>query len=149
MRAGTLGDLRFQPIPVEDLIYWFEVARRRPRIAFDGTLQVEYGRGNITVTDSWKSPAALRTCLMYHRIFMRVARGYALTAEQRDILRRRMARNRRLFGAVILGHLGDGRLPAWRVVADFLRLDPRIAGAVPAAAASALARRLAATSRTP
>ena len=60
MRAGTLGDLRFPTMAFEDLMYWFEAARRGPRVAFDGTLQVHYGSGNITLTDGWKSPRELR-----------------------------------------------------------------------------------------
>lgn len=76
MRTSTLGRLRFLPVPVEDLMFWFEVARHKPRVAFDETLQVLYGRGNITVTENWHSPSALRMALRYHCIFMRVGRYF-------------------------------------------------------------------------
>ena len=142
MRASALGELRFMPVPVEDLLFWFEAARRPIRVAFDGTLQVDYGRGNITVTGHWKSPEELRMCLLYHRVFMHVARSFALTAEQRGILQGRMARNRRLFSAVMLGQIADGRLPSWKIVSSFLTLDRRTAGEILATGASKVAKRL-------
>ena len=147
MRASTLGDLRFAPKPVEDLRFWFEVSRACPRVAFDATLQVDYGRGNITVTDGWRSSAELRMCLHYHAVFTHVARSFALSAEQRSILQRRVARNRGLFAQVMLAHFRDGRLPSGNVVWRFAKLDPALARALVATAASLALTRLAGFSR--
>ncbi len=136
MRASTLGRQRFQPIAVEDLMFWFEIARQRPRVAFDATLQVDYGVGGITVTGSWTSPAELRMCLMYQKIFKRVAQDFPLTAQQAALLGDRMARNRRLFAAVMLGQLRRGQIPAWRFVRQFLSIDAKLPIAVMAAMAN-------------
>jgi succinoglycan biosynthesis protein ExoW len=142
MRADTLGDLRFPQMAVEDLMYWFEAARRGPRVAFDATLQVHYGSGDITLTESWKSPRELRNRLAYHRIFMRVWRGFALTPPQRAILRRRMAESRRAFCMGVLATLRDGRVPDWRVAAGFLALDPALLRTLAGRAAAVAVRRL-------
>ena len=129
MRAATLGDLRFRPIPVEDLMFWFDAAVRRPRVAYDTTLQVLYGRGNITVSDSWKSPAMLRMALMYQRIFATVAREFKLSSSQRALLERRMAGNREDFCRIALAQLRMGVRPAGRMIGGFLALDRRVAPA--------------------
>lgn len=143
MRADTLGDLRFRRMAFEDLMYWFEAARRGPRVAFDATLQVRYGSGNITLTESWKSPRALRNRLAYHQIFMRVWRGFALNPPQRAILRRRMTESRRAFCTGVLATLRAGRVPEWRVAAGFLALDPASLGTLAGRAVAVAAQRLA------
>ena len=79
MRASSLGDMRFPRMAFEDLMYWFEAGRRGAKVAFDGTLQVRYGPGNITLNDHWLSQGELKNMLSYHRIFMRVAREFSLT----------------------------------------------------------------------
>lgn len=144
MRAETLGDLRFARMAFEDLMYWFEAARRDTRVAFDATLQVQYGSGNITLTEGWKSPRELRNRLAYHRIFMRVWRG-PLTLPQRAILRWRMAESRRDFCTGVLATLRNKRVPDWRVAVAFLALDPALvrtlAGRAVAVAASRLVSR--------
>lgn len=142
MRASALGDLRFPCMAFEDLMYWFEAARRPIRVAFDATLQVHYGRGAITLTEGWKSQGALRNCLLYHRIFARVRREFALTDAQRVILDARMARNRHGFAMTALGLLRNGTVPAFRVVAGFLALDPWGCGAALRAAVTGPAWRL-------
>ncbi len=142
MRAEALGDLRFPLMAVEDLMYWFEAARRPIRVAFDATLQVRYGHGAITLSPSWKSQGALRMGLLYHRVFARVRREFALTDVQRAILEARMARNRRSFAMAALGLLRDGEAPAGRVVAGFLALDPAVCGAVLGTIATGAARRV-------
>lgn len=124
MRAGTLGDLRFPKMAFEDLMYWFEAARRRPRVAFDATLQVHYGRGNITATEGWKSPRELQNRLAYHNIFKHVWQNFDLTLRQRALLARRMTQSRRWFCNTVLALLHGGQLPAWRVVARFVAVDP-------------------------
>jgi len=126
MRASTLGKLRFAPTMFEDLTFWFEVARRGARVAFDGTLQVQYGAGNITLTESWKSPRELLNRLAFQGVFMRVWRSFVLTPPQRIILRRRMAHNRRLFCTTLLALLHGGRAPGWDVVTGFVALDPLV-----------------------
>ena len=126
MRASALHDLRFPNMAVEDLMLWFQVARRPIRVAFDATLQVYYGHGDITLADGWTSLQALRMCLSYHRIFMRVAREFDLTPEQRAILSARMADNRRNFCTATLARLHHRQAPAWHVGLSFLRLDPRL-----------------------
>ncbi len=127
MRVSTLGDLRFPQMAVEELMFWFEAARRPIRVAFDATLQVHYGRGDITIVDHWVSQPALKLCLLYHHVFMRVRREFNLTIVQRDILEARMARNRQDFAKVILGLLRHGRIPNASVVARFAKLDPWMA----------------------
>ncbi len=142
MRASALGDQRFPCMAVEDLMFWFEAARRPIRVAFDATLQVYYGRGDITLVDHWMSPQALKICLLYHRVFMHVRREFSLTPVQHAILELRMEHNRQDFGRVVLGLLRHGRMPAWPVVAKFLRLDPWIARSLLGVAATEVARRL-------
>lgn len=142
MRASTLGDLRFPPIVFEDLMTWFEVARRGVPVAFDGTLQVHYGSGNITLAESWKSQKALKLSLLYHQVFMRVLREFMLTAVQRAILETRMAQNRRSFATAALALLRGGRAPAWRVIADFVALDARVGTALLGAITTETRRRL-------
>lgn len=127
MRASVLGDVRFQPIAVEDLMFWFDVGARRPRVAFDATLQVLYGRGGITVNTDWTSRAELRMSLMYQRVFARVMRTYGLSNEQRGILGRRMAWNRGLFCRIALAQLRNRAGPDGGLVRDFLRIDPLVA----------------------
>ncbi len=126
----------------EDLMYWFETARRPIRVAFDATLQVYYGHGAITLSEGWKSQGALRVGLLYHQVFARVRREFELTDAQRAILDARMARNRRSFAMAALGLLHDGKAPAGRVVAGFLALDPLVCGAVLGAIATEVARRV-------
>ncbi len=147
MRAGTLGDLRFPTMAFEDLMYWFEAARRGSRVAFDGTLQVRYGNGNITLTEGWKSPRELRNRLAYHSIFMRVRRDFALTPRQRALLARRMMQSRRGFCNTLLALLHGGRIPNWRVVAAFVALDPRVLRTLTGRAVTEAARRLPARRR--
>lgn len=142
MRAGTLGDLRFPTMAFEDLMYWFEAARRGPRVAFDGTLQVHYGSGNITLTDGWKSPRELRNRLAYHSIFMRVWREFALTPRQRALLERRMAQSRQLFCMTILALLHGGRIPDWRKVTRFMAVDPLVARSMAGIVMTVVLRRL-------
>jgi len=142
MRASTLGDLRFPPIVFEDLMTWFEIARRGVPVVFDGTLQVHYGHGNITRSDGWDSQGALKNRLLYHKVFMNVWRGFVLTPAQRAVLKQRIAQSRRLFGSVSLGLLRSGHIPAWRVVASFLALDPTAAGALTGITLAKIVRRL-------
>jgi len=142
MRASTLGDLRFPPIIFEDLMTWFEIARRGVRVAFDSTLQVHYGHGDITLAESWKSQKALKLSLLYHRVFMRVMREFKLTSVQRAILKTRVAQNRRSFATVALALLHDGRAPAWRVMVEFLALDAWVGSALLSVIATETARRL-------
>ena len=142
MRASALGGLRFANIVFEDLLFWFEVARRPTRVAFDATLQVRYGHGDITLAEDWRSQRALKTCFLYHRIFMHVARGFDLTPEQRAIFEARMAHNRQSFCTAMLARLRHGQAPAWRVVAGLARLDPRLAASLLSVAATEAARRM-------
>lgn len=142
MRAATLGDLRFPTMAFEDLMYWFAAARRGPRVAFDATLQVRYGSGGITLTESWKSPRELQNRLSYHRIFVRVRHHFDLTRQQRGILEARMARNRHAFAMAALGLLRGGKAPAFRVMAGFLALDPWVCGAASRAITTELVRRV-------
>ncbi len=149
MRASALSDLRFPDMAVEDLMLWFQVAKRPIRVAFDATLQVYYGRGDITLADGWTSLHALRMCLSYHRIFMRVAREFELTAGQRAILAARMADNRRNFCTATLARLHHRQAPAWRVGLSFLRLDPRLAFSLLRTAVVEAGRRLPFGQRVP
>ena len=124
LRAVTLGDLRFSSVIYEDLTCWFEVARRGARVAFDGTLQVHYGGGQMARPDSWKSQHELRNRLSAHDVFLKVLRDFPLTSSQRVVLRRRIARNRQMFSLSVLGLLHSGHIPDLRMVARFLTLDP-------------------------
>lgn len=149
MRASALGELRFSNMVFEDLLFWFEVASRPTRVAFDATLQVHYGHGDITLAEDWRSQRALKTCFLYHRIFMRVAREFDLASEQRAILEARMAHNRQSFCAAMLARLRHGQAPAWRAVADFARLDPRLAVSLLRVTATEAARRMPFVQRLP
>jgi hypothetical protein len=142
MRASSLGDLRFAHMAFEDLMYWFEAARRGVKVAFDSTLQVHYSRGNITITDHWISRDSLRNTFSYHRIFTHVAQEFSLTSEQRKILEQRMAANRRLFSQIVLGLLYHAQTPNKRLILDFLSLDPRGIWALLVTSATAITRRL-------
>ena len=142
IRASTLGDMRFPSMAFEDLVYWFEAARRGARVAFDETLQVRYGRGNITITENWVSQRELQNILSYHRVFMSFAKDTSLTAPQRAILEQRIASNRELFSVVTLGLMYSAKLPARRIVVDFLALDRLVIGAFLKAVLTVLRRRL-------
>lgn len=142
MRASTLGDLRFKKIAFEDLVFWFEMATRPVRIAFDSTLQVHYGRGDITLADSWISQKALKICLLYNIVFMLVMRDFKLTSVQRVLLKARITHNRRDFGRIVLGLLRYRRIPAWPVMMEVLRLDPWIIRSIMGVAMTELARHL-------
>lgn len=142
MRASALGDLRFVTESFEDLQFWFEVARRPVRIAFDATLQVHYGHGDITQSEDWRSQHALRNGLLFHRIFMRISRDFDLTTEQRAIIEARMARNRQDFCMAALGRLRHGEAPAWRIAAAFMQLDLRLAKSLPRVVVAEMVRRL-------
>ncbi len=142
MRADTLGDLRFPTMAFEDLMYWFEAARRGPLVAFDGTLQVHYGSGNITLTEGWKAPRELQNRLAYHRIFKQVWRDFALTRPQRALLTRRMTQSRRWFCMTVLALLHSGRTPNWQVVAAFVALDPIMLRTLTGRAFTEIGRRL-------
>ena len=149
MRASALIGQRFPAMAVEDLMLWFQLAQSPIRVALDATLQVHYGHGDITLADGWTSRRALRMCLSYHRVFMRVAREFDLTAEQRAILTRRMADNRRNFCTATLARLLHRQAPAWRVGLSFLRLDPRLALSLLKAAVFEAGRRLSFSQRAP
>ena len=142
MRAATLGDLRFRAMEVETLMYRFDAARQPIRVAFDGTLQVRCGHGDITFGESWASPKTLSSHLIHHRVFARVLREFALLPEQRAMLDERMADNRYDFATAVLALLHGGAVPAWDVVADFAALDPWVLGTFVRAAATETARRL-------
>ncbi len=149
MRASALAGLRFSNMVFEDLLFWFDVARRPIRVAFDATLQVHYGHGDITLAQDWRSQQALRTCFLYHRIFTHVAREFDLTFEQRGILEARMAQNRRSFCVAMLARLRHGQAPAWRVVAGLARLDSRLIASLLRVAATEAARRMPFVQRLP
>lgn len=149
VRASALDDRRFPNMTFEDLMFWFQLAKCPIRVAFDATLQVHYGHGGITLADGWTSRHALWRCLSYHRVFMRVAREFELTAEQRRILSARMADNRRNFCTATLARLHHWQAPAWRVGLSFLRLDPRLAPSLLKAAVVEAGRRLPFGQRAP
>ena len=149
VRASALKDQRFPAMAFEDLMLWFQLAKNPIRVAFDATLQAYYGHGAITLADGWTSCHALRTCLSYHRVFMRVAREFELTAEQRGILSARMANNRRDFCTAMLARLRHRQAPAWRVGLSFLRLDPRLALSLLRTAVIEAGRRLPFNQRAP
>lgn len=142
VRFETLGDLRFREMVFEDLMYWFEIAQRPVRVAFDATLQVHYGHGGITLAESWKSQNVLRTIFLYHKIFMQVLRRFVLTKPQRRILIARIADNRRSFSITALALLRNHQTTAFRVMADFVALDARLCIALPIVVAADLAKRL-------
>lgn len=142
VRFETLGDLRFREMVFEDLMYWFEIAQRPVRVAFDATLQVHYGHGGITLAKSWKSQNALRTIFLYHKIFMQILRRFVLTKPQRRILIARIADNRRSFSITALALLRNRQTTAFRVMADFVALDARLCIALPTVIAADLAKRL-------
>ncbi len=149
VRASALSGQRFPAMAFEDLMLWFQLAQSPIRVAFDATLQVQYGHGAITLADGWTSRRALRMCLSYHRVFMRVAREFDLTAEQRGILTGRMADNRRNFCTATLARLHHRQAPAWRVGLSFLRLDPRLALSLLRVAVFEAGRRLSLSQRAP
>jgi len=142
VRASTLGDLRFKSVIYEDLMCWFEVARRRARVAFDGTLQVYYGGGEMARPDNWKSQHELENRLSAHKVFMHVLRSFTLASQQRMILERRIADNRRKFSLSTLGLVHSGRMPSWPMVCGFLKLDPYAAGSLVGTTITESARRL-------
>jgi succinoglycan biosynthesis protein ExoW len=149
MRASALKDQRFPDMAVEDLMLWFQLAKSPIRVAFDATLQVHYGHGDITLADGWTSRHALRMCLSYHRVFMRIAREFDLTAEQRGVLSARMADNRRNFCTATLARLFHRQAPAWRVGLSFWRLDPQLLPSLLQTASVEVRRRLPFGQRAP
>jgi len=128
LRNSVLGGVRFwdKPDIWEDLIFWLTVARTTTRVAFDGTLQVRMGKGDITVTEGWKSEKALRNNIAYGRYFADVARRFQLTEPQAALLKRVSRGNRRNFALSVLARLHDGRLSALAELGSYMRRNPAV-----------------------
>ncbi|HLY45600.1 MAG TPA: glycosyltransferase family 2 protein [Stellaceae bacterium] len=127
IRNSVLGSLRFPPTadtPGEDLIFWLAAARATTRVAFDGTIQVRYGRGNITNSDSWKSAKALRTTVAYGTYAANIRARFPLNAAEAAVVDRMQRENRRAVARVVLAMLREGRLPDPAVFGPYLRRQP-------------------------
>jgi succinoglycan biosynthesis protein ExoW len=127
MRNSVLGSLRFWPTrdtPGEDLLFWLEAARTTTRIAFDSTVQVRYGKGNITNADSWKSAQALRSNVGYGRYIAETARRFSLDASQAALVNRLKRENRTAVAQIVLAMLREGRLADAALFGTYLRRDP-------------------------
>jgi succinoglycan biosynthesis protein ExoW len=129
MRNNALGSPRFPQIPDtpgEDLIFWLEAARATTRIAFDGTVQVRYGRGNITISDNWKSAKSLRTNLAYGAYIGNIGSRFQLDDAQAKLVNRMRRRNREVVASIVMAMLREGRYPNPSVFGSYIRQHPGV-----------------------
>jgi succinoglycan biosynthesis protein ExoW len=127
IRRSALGALRFwrmRDTPGEDLLFWLDAARSTKRIAFDNTVQVRYGRGNVTHSDSWKSAHALRTNLGYATYIAEVAKRFLLDEQQAALVDRIRRENREAVAQITLAMLREGRLSDAAPLDAYVRRHP-------------------------
>jgi len=130
-RRCVLGTLRFPPTrdtPGEDLLFWLKAALATGRIAFDATVQVRYGRGNITVAESWKSAKALRTTIAYARYIANIEASFPLSPAQRRIVRDMKRTNRADLARMALAMLRERKCPGLGALANHSIRHPAIFG---------------------
>jgi len=128
LRRGVLGDLRFPDSRDlwEDLTFWLEAARRTKRVAFDATVQATYGRGGLTVTESWKSNHELRNVAAYQRFYRDVAARFPLTPSQRRVIEGLRRHSHQAFCRIVIGMLRDRRRPDAGVVRAYIAQNPAV-----------------------
>ena len=128
-RNSVLGSLRFPPTPDtpgEDLLFWLEAARATRRVAFDSTVQVRYGRGNITNSDSWKSAHSLRTNVAYGAYVANILTRFGLNDAQAALVKRMRRENRKNVALIVMAMLHEGRRPDLAVLGSYVRRHPAV-----------------------
>ena len=130
IRKAVLGAVRFPPIREtqgEDLMFWLEAARVTTRVVFDGTVQVRYGRGNMTNSESWKSAKALRNAIAYGAYISNLTGRFRLDDAQAALVGRMRRDNRQAVARIVLAMLRERRHPEAALLGPYLRRHPGLA----------------------
>jgi succinoglycan biosynthesis protein ExoW len=127
-RREVFRDLRFRQRfrdAYEDLMFWFEVAARKPRVAFSAEIGCRYGEGvNVYRGIQAGSNASIRAIIASTMFRSSVRSSFTLSADQAARIEVRLKANRGALAGVILHRLRRRQPLVWRELLKFVRADP-------------------------
>jgi hypothetical protein len=127
-RRKVFRDLRFRRKfrdAYEDLMFWFEAAARKPRVAFSAEIGCCYGEGvNVYRGILAGSDASIRAIVASTMFRSGVRSSFTLSADQLARVELRLEANRDALARLLLHRLRRRQPMLWRDLLNFVRADP-------------------------
>jgi len=128
-RRSAFADLRFRPAfrdSYEDHMFWFEMAAASPRATFSVAIGTQYGTGvNLYRGLAHDAEGRFRAAVSSTKFRAGVRSAFSLTADQREIVDRRLDRDRCAIAGHLMHRLRRRQGIPWSDLRDYLRADPR------------------------
>jgi succinoglycan biosynthesis protein ExoW len=126
-RREVFRDLRFRQKfrdAYEDLMFWFEAAARKPRVAFSGEIGCRYGEGvNVYRGIQAGSDASIRAIVASTLFRSRVRSSFILSEDQLAAIEDNLKANREALAYVLLHRLRRRQPLLWRDLLNFVGAD--------------------------